>query len=106
MQLTDKIKNLGNDMEIDLGKVCARVIKCGSRRNYRYIGSLTTPPCKEQVIWTVTERVRPISQDQINLLKGRLGPVSLDFNFAYSEQLNMHHLFPIIYKQITCISIY
>nr|GEU39217.1 alpha carbonic anhydrase 4-like [Tanacetum cinerariifolium] len=72
--LTDKIKNLGADMEIDLGKVCATVIKCGSRRNYRYIGSLTTPPCKEEVIWTVTERVRPISLDQIKLLKGRLGP--------------------------------
>ncbi|PWA59161.1 alpha carbonic anhydrase 3 [Artemisia annua] len=89
--LTEKIKNLGDHMEIDLGKVCARVIKCGSRRNYRYIGSLTTPPCKEQVIWTVTERVRPISQDQINLLKGRLGPQYSE-NARPLQQLGGRHV--------------
>ncbi|XP_047161725.1 alpha carbonic anhydrase 7-like [Vigna umbellata] len=36
---------------------------------YRYIGSLTSPPCSENVIWTVFREVRSVSQDQIKLLQ-------------------------------------
>ncbi|XP_022144735.1 alpha carbonic anhydrase 4-like [Momordica charantia] len=34
-----------------------------------YMGSLTTPPCTEGVIWTVMERVHTVSPDQLELLK-------------------------------------
>ncbi|KMZ73116.1 hypothetical protein ZOSMA_153G00080 [Zostera marina] len=36
---------------------------------YRYMGSLTTPPCTEGVIWTVMEQIRPISAKQVKMLK-------------------------------------
>ncbi|QCD88168.1 alpha carbonic anhydrase 7-like [Vigna unguiculata] len=36
---------------------------------YRYIGSLTSPPCSENVVWTVFREVRSVSQEQIKMLK-------------------------------------
>ncbi|KAK3123640.1 hypothetical protein QOZ80_8AG0633970 [Eleusine coracana subsp. coracana] len=36
---------------------------------YRYMGSLTTPPCKEGVIWTIVRRVRTVSKYQLQLLR-------------------------------------
>uniref|UniRef100_A0A0A0LGE2 Alpha-carbonic anhydrase domain-containing protein n=1 Tax=Cucumis sativus TaxID=3659 RepID=A0A0A0LGE2_CUCSA len=41
----------------------------GIRKYFRYIGSLTTPPCTEGVVWTVMEKVQTVSPDQVKLLK-------------------------------------
>ena len=32
---------------------------------YRFIGSVTVPPCPEEVIWNVGKRKIPISQAQV-----------------------------------------
>ncbi|ONH96397.1 hypothetical protein PRUPE_7G126300 [Prunus persica] len=44
-------------------------IKWSSLKFYRYIGSLTTPPCTEGVIWIVNEMVNTVSKEQLELLK-------------------------------------
>uniref|UniRef100_A0A5B7B4Z0 Carbonic anhydrase n=1 Tax=Davidia involucrata TaxID=16924 RepID=A0A5B7B4Z0_DAVIN len=43
-----------------------------SRKHYRYLGSLTTPPCSENVIWHVLGRVRTISKEQVKAIKAPL----------------------------------
>ncbi len=41
---------------------------------FRYMGSLTTPPCSEGVNWHVAKTVLTASADQIAALNGLLGP--------------------------------
>ncbi|XP_026427834.1 alpha carbonic anhydrase 1, chloroplastic-like isoform X1 [Papaver somniferum] len=36
---------------------------------FRYIGSLTTPPCTEKVTWTILEKVREMSKQQVASLR-------------------------------------
>ncbi|WP_412478707.1 carbonic anhydrase [Azonexus sp. IMCC34839] len=38
-----------------------------SRNYYTYMGSLTTPPCSEGVLWLVMKQPAQVSQDQINI---------------------------------------
>ena len=38
-----------------------------SRNYYTYMGSLTTPPCSEGVLWLVMKQPVQVSQDQINI---------------------------------------
>ncbi|KAK1426060.1 hypothetical protein QVD17_14728 [Tagetes erecta] len=44
-------------------------IQMSSRRYYRYIGSLTVPPCTENVVWTISRKIRTVSKAQIKLLR-------------------------------------
>ncbi|KAI3898850.1 hypothetical protein MKW92_043303 [Papaver armeniacum] len=39
------------------------------RKYYRYLGSLTTPPCDEGVTWTIKRKVMPVRIDQVMLLR-------------------------------------
>ncbi|KAI3471812.1 hypothetical protein Pfo_028465 [Paulownia fortunei] len=43
-----------------------------SHKYYRYVGSLTNPPCTENVIWHVHGKVRSISREQVKALKAPL----------------------------------
>ncbi|KAI3966618.1 hypothetical protein MKW92_028797 [Papaver armeniacum] len=54
---------------------------------YRYLGSLTAPPCTEQVIWTILGKVREISEQQVAALKAALGK-SYQKNARPLQQLN------------------
>ncbi|KAJ0872748.1 putative carbonic anhydrase [Helianthus annuus] len=51
------------------GIVNPREIQMSSRLYYRYIGSLTVPPCTEKVVWTISRRVRTVSIRQVRLLR-------------------------------------
>lgn len=72
-ELTDEIvaiagmKSLEEEKEA-LGIVDPMHIKFGSRKYYRYTGSLTTPPCTEGVIWTIVKKVRTVSREQVRAL--------------------------------------
>ncbi|CAI9760656.1 unnamed protein product [Fraxinus pennsylvanica] len=57
------------DAEVHLGVINPNDIQSGSLSYYRYMGSLTTPPCTEGVIWTVNTKVKTVSRSQIDLLK-------------------------------------
>ena len=56
----------------------------GERSYYRYHGSLTTPPCSENVLWTVMEKPIYFSKTQINiftsLYKGNRRPIQGAFH--------------------------
>ncbi|KAJ8440476.1 hypothetical protein Cgig2_013635 [Carnegiea gigantea] len=58
-----------NAKERDLGIVNPGNIKFGSRKYFRYIGSLTVPPCSEGVIWTIVNKVRTVSREQVGALR-------------------------------------
>nr|GMC49421.1 alpha carbonic anhydrase 4-like [Ipomoea batatas] len=68
-QLLDSIKHVVDHNGKDLGVLNPRKIRYGSKKYYRFIGSLTTPPCSQGVIWTVIKKTKTLSQEQINLLK-------------------------------------
>ncbi|GFS30906.1 alpha carbonic anhydrase 7 [Actinidia rufa] len=52
-----------------IGIVDPKQIKIGSRKYYRYIGSLTVPPCSQNVVWTIVRKVRTVSEEQVKLLR-------------------------------------
>ncbi|CAI9099810.1 OLC1v1036689C3 [Oldenlandia corymbosa var. corymbosa] len=68
-QILHHIKAVGAIGEIDLGEIDPKDIKFGSRKYYRYLGSLTVPPCTEGVIWTILKKVRTVSKEQIHALR-------------------------------------
>ncbi|XAR69663.1 Carbonate dehydratase [Bertholletia excelsa] len=55
--------------ERHMGVIDPREMKLGSRSYYRYMGSLTTPPCTEGVVWIISRRVRTVSREQVKLLR-------------------------------------
>ncbi|XP_038903044.1 alpha carbonic anhydrase 1, chloroplastic [Benincasa hispida] len=78
----DKLVELANEScgsneeaHIAVGGLDIKHLRKKTRKYFRYIGSLTTPPCTENVIWSVLGKVRTISQQQIESLKAPLNPV-------------------------------
>ena len=45
------------------------------RRYFTYMGSLTTPPCSEGVLWLVMQQPVPVATEQINVFS-RLYPMN------------------------------
>ncbi|XP_008802055.2 alpha carbonic anhydrase 7-like [Phoenix dactylifera] len=64
-----KMEDMEESEEEKLGLVDPRDVKKGSRKYYRYMGSLTTPPCTEGVVWTIIRKVRTVAKQQVNLLR-------------------------------------
>ncbi|XWS59075.1 hypothetical protein CRYUN_Cryun08bG0091100 [Craigia yunnanensis] len=53
------------------------IIRFPGRRYYRYMGSLTTPPCSQGVVWTVFQQTKMASWPQVAALRNALPPVSV-----------------------------
>ncbi|CAN1770588.1 Alpha carbonic anhydrase 7 [Linum perenne] len=64
----DKSKHK-KEMEKSMGVIDPKEIRMGGKKYYRYIGSLTVPPCTEGVIWTINRKIRTVSRDQIKALR-------------------------------------
>ncbi|XP_062168051.1 alpha carbonic anhydrase 7-like [Alnus glutinosa] len=52
-----------------MGMINPAEIKMGGKKYYRYMGSLTIPPCTEGVIWTINKLIRTVSKEQVKLLR-------------------------------------
>ncbi|OIT33507.1 PREDICTED: bifunctional monodehydroascorbate reductase and carbonic anhydrase nectarin-3 [Nicotiana attenuata] len=57
-----------NGKERAIGTIDPNQIKLDGKNYFRYIGSLTTPPCTEGVVWTIDRKVKTVTRRQINLL--------------------------------------
>ncbi|KAL9318203.1 hypothetical protein ACSQ67_014720 [Phaseolus vulgaris] len=69
-KLSEIIKSMGeNEVEKKIGVFDPSEIKLGGKKYYRYIGSLTVPPCTEGVIWTINKKIKSVSRAQVNLLR-------------------------------------
>ncbi|KAF8096133.1 hypothetical protein N665_0317s0039 [Sinapis alba] len=66
--LQNEIKTVGKE-EKKIGIVDPRTIGFHTDKFYRYVGSLTSPPCTEGVIWTVVKRVNTVSMEQLAALR-------------------------------------
>ncbi|EEF32945.1 alpha carbonic anhydrase 7 [Ricinus communis] len=69
--LTDRLQLVAGTREYETaaGTVNPKDIKIGSRKYYRYMGSLTVPPCTENVLWTIVRKVRTVTREQVRLLR-------------------------------------
>ncbi|KAL8168211.1 hypothetical protein V2J09_009710 [Rumex salicifolius] len=70
-ELMDKIWYISDSSnEIEAGVLNpAQLIFGRGTDYYRYIGSFTTPPCTQDVLWTVDTKIGTVSQQQIDLLR-------------------------------------
>lgn len=69
-KLSKYIKTMvDNEVERSIGVFDPSEIKLGGKKYYRYIGSLTVPPCTEGVIWTINKKIRSVSRGQLELLR-------------------------------------
>lgn len=60
------------ESHVEVAMIHLRSLQKRTGSYFRYIGSLTVPPCTENVIWSVLGKVRQISKEQLDLLKAPL----------------------------------
>ncbi|KAL0865259.1 hypothetical protein Bca101_044377 [Brassica carinata] len=71
LSLERQLKRVTDIQESDefVGMIDPRAVNFKSIFYYRYLGSLTTPPCSENVTWTISREMRTVTLKQLNLLR-------------------------------------
>ncbi|PKI49342.1 hypothetical protein CRG98_030270 [Punica granatum] len=72
VQLGQETSGLDKESRIALGLFTPKGIIRSTSKYYRYIGSTTTPPCIEKVVWNILGEVRTISKEQVQALRAPL----------------------------------
>lgn len=72
MWLLEKEVSAGLETPIPLGIVRTRPMKPRPHKYYRYMGSLTVPPCTEKIIWNIFAKVKEMSEAQLAALRAPL----------------------------------
>ncbi|XP_077230845.1 alpha carbonic anhydrase 1, chloroplastic-like [Tasmannia lanceolata] len=60
------------EAQIPIGVLRSKQIKQVTQVHFRYVGSLTSPPCTQNVIWNILGKVREMSKEQLAALKAPL----------------------------------
>ncbi|KAK7267793.1 hypothetical protein RIF29_20472 [Crotalaria pallida] len=69
-KLSKYIESMVNEeAEKSIGVINPSEIKLGGKKYYRYMGSLTVPPCSEGVIWSINKKIISVSREQVKLLR-------------------------------------
>ncbi|KAK8532099.1 hypothetical protein V6N12_053548 [Hibiscus sabdariffa] len=55
--------------ERPIGKMDPNLIEKGCNKHYKYIGSLTVPPCTEGVTWIISKETASVSKEQVHALR-------------------------------------
>ncbi|XP_052176438.1 alpha carbonic anhydrase 1, chloroplastic [Diospyros lotus] len=73
-EIQNKLVKLGEEKaeRVEVGTFDIWKLSRNTRNYYRYHGSLTTPPCSEDVIWNVFAKVKEITKEQVLDLKAPL----------------------------------
>ncbi|CAA2976803.1 alpha carbonic anhydrase 1, chloroplastic [Olea europaea subsp. europaea] len=73
-KIESKLIELGHHRttQIKMGPFNPHQLRKRTHKYYRYVGSFTTPPCTEHVIWLILGKVRHISREQVEALQAPL----------------------------------
>ena len=71
-QVEEQLRELRNVSRVSAGVVELKPLQKRTGSYFRYVGSLTTPPCTEHVIWNILGKVRELSAEQLELLTAPL----------------------------------
>ncbi|CAN8295043.1 unnamed protein product [Cochlearia groenlandica] len=71
LSLESKLRKISDTPEAEeyVGMIDPIRVDFESKHYYRYLGSLTTPPCSENVVWSISKEVRTVTIKQLKLLR-------------------------------------
>ena len=94
IEATGRVTDQGQTTELRRGISVKSLLPSSPSVFYRYSGSLTTPTCNEVVTWTVLHHTAPISEHQLNLLRG------LSTGDGFKMGNNYRHVMPLNGRKI------